>query len=556
MNWPRVNFGLPLLAKELAEQAARMRTYVVRVVYACSFFVAAYVMFQATFAQAGNAFGLLGQGGRMFATLAIVQLYSIYLFMPAITSGAITHEKERNCLGLLLLTHLGPLKILLEKLLSRLIPMYTFLLLAMPVMAFTYMLGGVSTGQFWATLVLLAVTCIMVGSFSLACSAYCQSTVTAFVTTYVLGVFFFTCLLPVNGFMSTTGIQSVEVLIAASVAEFCFAVVFLAVAKVFLVEHAFMEPRDTLLEFFKVLDGIFWDMNRVTGGIVLVNENTSLPKDRALAWRETTKKSLGTVRYLFRILTMIEGPLVLILAFVAEERAYSTQGVAANLVFTLWIIAIAMISIKATSLVSSERTRQTLEVLLTIPMSGRDILLEKFHGVRRLMIVMSIPFLTVLGLQVWWERGGWTRQNFNLWLFSATSFSSLVIFLPLIAWVSLWIGLVARSQARAILVSLGVIFGWVYLPYVYHLRSVSFGTPIFPDILSPAYLIVTNESRKMTLGLAVGFCVFYGIVLYCVRRFCLANADFYLGRCEPEPDPATQRNVALVIPTAEHAAGS
>src|SRR5262249_4617019 len=120
----------------------------------------------------------------------------------------------------------------------------------------------------------------------------------------------------------------------------------------------------------------------------------------------------------------------------------------------------------------------------------------------------------------------------------------------------LWIGLVARSQARAILVSLGLIFGWVYLPYVYHLRNASPVTPIFPDILSPAFLVVMNESRKMTLGLAVGLCAFYGIVLYCVRRFCLAHADYYLGRCEPEPEPATQRNVALVLPTAEHAAGS
>jgi hypothetical protein len=42
------NFGLPLLAKELIEQAARKRTYVIRVVYASLLFLVAFLFFDSS----------------------------------------------------------------------------------------------------------------------------------------------------------------------------------------------------------------------------------------------------------------------------------------------------------------------------------------------------------------------------------------------------------------------------------------------------------------------------------------------------------------------------
>jgi len=64
------------------------------------------------------------------------------LFMPAITCSVITAEKERNPFGLLLLTRLSPWTILLEKLLSRLVPMLSFLPPPPPLMGFAYAVGG------------------------------------------------------------------------------------------------------------------------------------------------------------------------------------------------------------------------------------------------------------------------------------------------------------------------------------------------------------------------------------------------------------------------------
>src|SRR5258708_29390882 len=140
----RMRIGLPLLAKELLEQSARKRTYVVRVAYACLSFAAAWLLFYdllrmgVTTPQAA-----LGSGRQMFAVLMKLQFTGIYLIMPAVTCGVLAHEKEQNTLGLLFLTKLGPWTILFEKLFSRLFPMCCFLLMSLPLLAYAYSLGGV-----------------------------------------------------------------------------------------------------------------------------------------------------------------------------------------------------------------------------------------------------------------------------------------------------------------------------------------------------------------------------------------------------------------------------
>ena len=57
-------FGLPLLAKELIEQAARMRTYIIRVVYAVVLCASAYLIFYDTM-HAASVSPHLGFRGRL-----------------------------------------------------------------------------------------------------------------------------------------------------------------------------------------------------------------------------------------------------------------------------------------------------------------------------------------------------------------------------------------------------------------------------------------------------------------------------------------------------------
>jgi len=63
-------------------------------------------------------------------------------------------------------------------------------------------------------------------------------------------------------------------------------------------------PRNLLLESSKGLDKFFEDLNNQTTSGILVGAGYRYggPMFDPIAWRETRKRSLGTVRYLFRLL--------------------------------------------------------------------------------------------------------------------------------------------------------------------------------------------------------------------------------------------------------------
>ena len=167
----RYRLTLPLFVKELTEASSRRRTYIVRAVYAGLLFLLAVLFARDVLFPAGDAFAVLGEGGRLFLTVMFIQFGGVYLFLPAITSGAITAEKERNTLGLLLLTKLTPTKIVVEKYLGRVFPMLCLALLSLPLLAVAYGLGGLAGGLLFEGFVRLVATILMIGAVGIACSA-------------------------------------------------------------------------------------------------------------------------------------------------------------------------------------------------------------------------------------------------------------------------------------------------------------------------------------------------------------------------------------------------
>ncbi|MSR56101.1 MAG: hypothetical protein EXS05_00265 [Planctomycetaceae bacterium] len=590
-------WGLPLLAKELIEQAARRRTYVMRVLYAVLLFTASYLMFHDILrVGAVSPFASLGRGRDMFKVLMALQFAGIYLFMPALASGVLTQEKERNSLMLLFLTRLGPWTIVFEKLLGRLIPMLCYLLLSLPLLAYAYTLGGISTESLWSGVWMLAISALQVGALAVCCSAWFRTTVGAFVWTYLFGAALFlgpvvVWMLLFNGPIALSNSSLVRLLIAMGLIEsgvqsmspffapvhffggqsatggfsktllgsvpILFSTcVFLVLARVFVVRRAFVPPRNLVLGFFKLLDGVFakLNQNRVTRGIVLIGDKSSLPEKHPVAWRETTKRSLGRARYLFRIFIAIEAPLAAVCILIATFGADSRLEGVSLMLFLLWIVAVLMISVQAACLISGERTHQTLDVLTTTPLTGRDILLQKFRGVQRLMIVLMIPFFSIFLFETLWKapfsgssNSGYGRFDPPLYLICSAV--SVGIYLPLVAWLSFLIGLAMKSQARAIVAALGAIVGWCVLPLIFImlplaiLMRYSGNSPLtYFALLSPASIIAVNEYSEMTtfanapwLAVVLNF-LGYGAMLALIRSACLGNADWFLGRADSKSD--------------------
>lgn len=547
---------LPLLVKELNEQSSRPRTYVIRFLYAATLFTSACALFYGGFLSSDSE--TLGRGRFMFERLVTYQFWAIFLFLPAISCTALTIEKERNSLGLLLITSLRPWQIVLQKALGRIVPMLTFLLLSFPLMAVAYSFGGVTEDYLWSGTYLLIITCFQVGALSIACSAYFPTTVEAFVGNYVIFLLLY-FLLPLGwgpALFRRADEVSFVVTCASSFLALMLTFGFFVAAWMFVESRAFIPPKNVLLGIFKRLDRFFNDMNHVTGGVILVRDGEPLPDDCPVAWRETSKKSLGTFRYLFRVLVVVELPLV----FICGALRMSVPGGASlqpvsGFLYVLWYLALAMIVVHAGSVISAERSRQSLDVLLTTPMTGRQILLEKLQGVRRLVGVLLVPFLTIFVFETWWNTSATYR-----WAYLPLTLTAVAVYTPLIAWTALAIGLLVRSQIKAVLSALGLIGMYLLIPVVIRhvggdllgidprgpLRHILLLGPVelIPAIEAAGSVIMPQPGSSQAATTTppawatfIANFILHGSALYAIRRWTLRNADRLLGRLAQESEP-------------------
>ena len=586
-------FSFPLLAKELTEAAARRRTYVLRVVYGVALFAVFAAMaprwlWRGTY----DPLSVMGAGGGMFESILLLQFIGIALFLPAMMCGRIAEEKERDSLVLLFLTDLRPWSIVLQKYLGGLVPMLSFLLLAMPLAAIAYAFGGVTTSTLATGLYALLLACLQVGALALMCSAWCRTTVSALLSTYLLGVVFYLGPLlllalfrivtrlnlgpgpsdafylhvpPALVWVSGRGIVgtmfvNVIPMLLNSIPILISIALFLLLARVFLVRRAFLPPSHFFLRLFRRLDGVMHRANRITGHRMLLRETRSLPDDDPIAWREMTRKALGKVHYLVRILTAIELPVIFLCAIASfETDEFRGQNpmlsVLAALTGTLAVLAL---SVQAANTIVSERVQQTLEVLLTTPLTAREIVAQKARVLRRFMLVLAVPLVTIFGSECYLEWGitpGSGEAKDGPLIYIVCVLLTVGIFLPLTSWLSLWIGLKMRTRFKAILTALAVIVAWCVVPVigVIFLQSVrGFDEP--PGVLikgvllalSPVGVPAINEESDLHnfppfdawhsnmpgtawLVLAVNF-TFYAALLLLFRHLALSRADRYLRR--------------------------
>lgn len=580
--------GLPLVSKELQEQSSRRRTFVLRVVYAILAFLAAFSFsFDTLHRTWETPFAILGKGQELFSFFVLLQFFGIYLFMPALCCNLITSEKERDTLSLLFLTRLSPWGILIGKFLSRFLAMLLFLALSLPLFGYAYSLGGFETEQIWCAAWVLFVASLQVGSFALLCSCWFRRTVGAFIASYVFGfvmifgpmmfnawtgffsrlgadladlfqnstilgfesrqiemLFFAPGVLWPNGPMSGGGDFLTTVLRTIPILCLC-GFLFLA-SRLVVVRRANAPPRNLLLSLFRLLDRTFWTLNEEFGrGVVLTRDTKRLPEARPIAWRETNHRTLGTTRYLIRIFIAMEFPIIFICAL-SVGSGRGGIGVLNVLMIIVWIVVVLLVCGASTSLISAERSGQTFDTLLTTPMTNREILNQKFVGIRRLLFVLAVPLLTIYGFEIMlrYDVPGLFRSRgvgrFEMTMcYAVTGITTVLIYLPMISWLSFWIGLKLPSQSKAIIVSVGTLVGWcgipllILMPFDVAYDVLNPGRE-WPLLVSPAMIIPINEfgdAHHPWFSFFLNSAV-YGAILLALRSWCLLRSASLLGRTD------------------------
>jgi ABC-type transport system involved in multi-copper enzyme maturation permease subunit len=108
------------------------------------------------------------------------------LMAPSFAAGAITGEKERKTYEMLLASPLRPAAIVLGKLLASLAHLAILIFSSLPIVMLCLPLGGVNFYEVLAMYLALVLSIITFGMISVACSSYFQRTASSLVVSYLL----------------------------------------------------------------------------------------------------------------------------------------------------------------------------------------------------------------------------------------------------------------------------------------------------------------------------------------------------------------------------------
>jgi len=192
-------FDNPVVTKELRSRMRGSRAYWVLFIYLSILAVTLFLSYLSWWTthnsniQGGGASVSFTAGRTFFLTLFAVQAVLISLIMPALTSGAISIEREQRTFDLLRSTTLPTRSIVLGKLFSSLSFVCLLLTASLPLISICFLLGGVSPQQVGVTYLLLLLNAVVYGAVAMAWSAGTGSTATATALSYA-SLFLYFCL--------------------------------------------------------------------------------------------------------------------------------------------------------------------------------------------------------------------------------------------------------------------------------------------------------------------------------------------------------------------------
>lgn len=562
--------GLPLLSKELIEQSSRRRTWIIR----ASFLGLLFLVFLATAAAMwdGNVRSMLGGGARLFDTLATFQWWGVYVLVPLTCFGLITSEKERDSLQLLFLTRLGPWTILIEKLLSRLVPMSLFLVASLPLLAVSYSYGGVSP-----EMLSNAVLCLVSSGFFLACvalmfSCYSHLSTQAFFGTLAFSVL--TMLVPVvvyvavhetfgpgtissylpfiqnedllpgmffgPAIMWTNQLNSFETCFYWNLPQIAVGLCCLGFARIFLTRRAFVSKPNSSRRARVLID-------RAAGAVL--GKSTEIPElKNPVTWIERRQGLSGRPAYLVGKFFVLGGLLVLG-AFIGavndwlEVYACVVHGI-------IWVVAPVSVCGKAAGLFGTERSRQTLDVLLTTPLTTKSIVRQKMGGTWPQVVFLLALFLLLAIINMFgaFEHSHRTQP---IGLAIVATMVTAITLLSMFAWMSVAISLRTKTASRATIYSVVAFAAWCIGPYMFLVPCLMFasGPQFFNDeafvacgfpLVTPAFFPIMCVSAFASyqpleewfmLSLCVNTVTYLGLALL-FRWFCLSRASKALNRLD------------------------
>jgi ABC-type transport system involved in multi-copper enzyme maturation permease subunit len=432
-----------------------------------------------------------------FETFMAVQLVTVILLTPAYVAGAIADEKDRKTLEFLLATDLRNREIVLSKLVSRLANLTLFLLTGLPILSLIQFLGGVDPNLVLAGGVFTALTMAGLGGLSILNSTYCKKPRDAIALSY-LGMVAYLALSFVLFIwqLSRPAALSWPLWFGNTPPTVGDGVSALSAGNVLIVMGKLADAGrtgtlateiPTLLWQYAVFHGVVfvsftaWSVGRLRALAARQTQGPSRGRRKStrrplrpavfnqpMIWKELFIEGgirfnwVGRIMVLVLVIAVLVPGIYIIVKRFDEVLAYWALGpshqhggmfntlafdmevyvrMAGTLVACMMLLAVA---VRASTSIGGERDRQTLDALLTSPLSSNAILFGKWLGailcvrwawlwlgaiwamglLTGALHLLALPFLVVAwvvyatflaGLGLWWSVTARTTMRGTVW---------------------------------------------------------------------------------------------------------------------------------------------
>lgn len=475
--------------------------------------------------------------GWFFHNSMKLQFLALLFFTPAYAAGAIAEEKERKTMEFLLATDLHNREIVLSKLVSRLGSLALLVLTGLPILSILQFMGGIDPNLVLAAFALTGVSMASLASVSILVSVYAKKPRTAIVVTYLILLAY----LALASWASTLPAATGYLTAAFNTGNLFYVLATLEAEVAKGTDLALVVPRlvrdYALFHLSVAVLCSVWAVVRLR--VLALRQSTAIiPRASAQAgfgvrprvgrlpmiWKEVFIEPglrLNWIGWLiFSVLFLLSFYL-----FVGDSGFFDDllgrRGYRNNVGSNRWLLFVQLcsptrlygrperipwaerwdllsqllnpwvrgmgttiaslmlvgVAVRASSSISGERDRGTLEGLLTSPLQSHDILFAKWLGsllgVRRawfwLGLVWGIGLLT----------GGLHPAALML------TFVAWLVYASCLAGVGLWFSITCRTTLRATLYTLAVTFGVSLGHWLIWLVLLPFCSPFYArDILA------------------------------------------------------------------------
>ncbi len=316
------------------------------------------------------------------------------LMAPSFAAGAITGEKERHTYEMLLASPLRPGAIVLGKLLASLAYLAVLIFSSLPIVMLCLPLGGVSAYEVFAAYLGLISSVITFGAIGVACSSYFKRTAASLVVSYLVilpmalaGILFWYLAKDLGTFRFYVTVT----LLPGLAAIICLGLFAITSARL-------LHPPDVGSEGNEVVD-LEQEAERVVGLVIqrdqfpdklfapakretLLDDNSNPVYDKEIR-SEIFSQGTLMLRVVIQVSMLLAIPLMAFCLYIWPQ--YAPWYISYAVVFNMLVGPVF-----SAGSVTSERERQTLDLLLTTAITPWQILSGKLRAGLRVSSVLTL----------------------------------------------------------------------------------------------------------------------------------------------------------------------